>query len=264
MLGIIDSHENGVARFMEISHILEDLAYDDGMLPREAIEAAIVKHNQITPYLLQILEDAADKISELSNDESYQGHLYAMYLLAQFRETRALPLIIRLFSFSDETPHIIAGDVLTEDLSRILASVCNDVSLIKELIEAHNINPFVKAACISSLVSLVGIKKLSRESLIIYFGELLNYRLEKTPSFAWDTLVASICSLYPIELIYPIHKAFQMQLVDPKFISMHDVDTIIKEESVHSCLETLYSSTELINDTLEEMEKWLEAPAKPC
>lgn len=248
---------------MEISHILEDLAYDEGILPREAIEAAIVKHNQITPYLLQILEDAANTIHELSNDESYQGHLYAMYLLAQFRETRALPLIVRLFSFSDETPHIIAGDVLTEDLSRILASVCNDVSLIKDLIETPKINPFVKAACISSLVSLVGIQKLSRDSLIVYFGELLNYRLEKSPSFAWDTLIASICSLYPIELVHPINKAFQMNLVDTTFISMHDVETVIQEESVRSCLETLYSSTELINDTLEEMEKWLEVPTKP-
>lgn len=39
---------------MEISHILEDLVYDNGVLPREAIEAAIVKHHQITPYLLKI------------------------------------------------------------------------------------------------------------------------------------------------------------------------------------------------------------------
>lgn len=248
---------------MEISHILEDLAYDEGVLPREAIEAAIVKHNQITPYLLQILEDASNRITEVSNDESYQGHLYAMYLLAQFRETRALPLITRLFSFAGEVSHMIAGDVLTEDLSRILASVCDDVSLIKDLIEKPEVNAFVKAACISSFVCLVGAKKLSREYAIHYFGELLNYRLEKKPSFAWETLVASICALYPIELFHPIHKAFQMNLIDKTFISMDDVGTIIKEDSIESCLETLYSSTKLIHDTLEEMEKWLEAPSEP-
>lgn len=243
---------------MEISHILEDLAYDEGILPREAIEAAIVKHAQITPYLLQILEDATERVPELINDGSYQGHLYAMYLLAQFRETRALPLIIKLFSYSDDTPHAIAGDVLTEDLSRILASVCDDESLIKELIESPGINPYVKAAGISSLVHLVGIKKISREATIRYFGELLNYRLEKSRSFAWDSLIAAICALYPGELFYPISKAFNASLVDITFISMEDVINIINEETIESCLQELLSSPELINDTLEEMEKWLE------
>ncbi|WP_172600755.1 DUF1186 domain-containing protein [Chlamydia abortus] len=243
---------------MEISHILEDLAYDEGILPREAIEAAIVKHAQITPYLLQILEDATERVPELINDGSYQGHLYAMYLLAQFRETRALPLIIKLFSYSDDTPHAIAGDVLTEDLSRVLASVCDDVSLIKELIESPGINPYVKAAGISSLVHLVGIKKISREATIRYFGELLNYRLEKIRSFAWDSLIAAICALYPGELFYPISKAFDAGLVDITFISMEDVINIINEETIESCLQELLSSPELINDTLEEMEKWLE------
>ncbi|EPJ33852.1 hypothetical protein CP061683_0927, partial [Chlamydia psittaci 06-1683] len=240
---------------MEISHILEDLAYDEGILPREAIEAAIVKHAQITPYLLQILEDATERVPELINDGSYQGHLYAMYLLAQFRETRALPLIIKLFSYSDDTPHAIAGDVLTEDLSRILASVCDDESLIKELIESPGINPYVKAAGISSLVHLVGIKKISREATIRYFGELLNYRLEKSRSFAWDSLIAAICALYPGELFYPISKAFNAGLVDITFISMEDVINIINEETIESCLQELLSSPELINDTLEEMEK---------
>lgn len=243
---------------MEISHILEDLAYDEGILPREAIEAAIVKYRQITPYLLQILKEATERVTEIANDGSYQGHLYAMYLLAQFRESRALPLIIKLFSFTDDTPHAIAGDVLTEDLARILASVCDDDSLIKELIETPKINPYVKAAAISSLVYLVGIGKNSRNNLMHYFGELLNYRLEKEPSFAWDSLIASICSLYPGELFYPISKAFQTGLVDTAFISMEDIENIIHEESVESCLMQLSSSTELINDTLEEMEKWLE------
>ncbi|ANH78948.1 DUF1186 domain-containing protein [Candidatus Chlamydia sanziniae] len=243
---------------MDISHILEDLAYDEGILPREAIEAAIVKQTQITPYLLHILEDATKRIPEIVSDGSYQGHLYAMYLLAQFRETRALPLIIELFSFDDDTPHAIAGDVLTEDLPRILASVCNDDTLIKKLIETPNINPYVKAAAISGLVTLVGIRTNSRETTIQYFGELLNYRLEKIPSFAWDNLIAGTCTLYPKELVYPITKAFHAGLIDTTFISMEDVTNIISEETVESCINTLCSSTELINDTLEEMEKWLE------
>ncbi|WP_230454894.1 DUF1186 domain-containing protein, partial [Chlamydia trachomatis] len=60
------------------------------------------------------------------------------------------------------------------------------------------------------------------------------------------------------ELFYPISKAFSAGLIDTSFISMEDVETIIHEESIDSCLKEVLSSTDLINDTLEEMEKWLE------
>lgn len=64
--------------------------------------------------------------------------------------------------------------------------------------------------------------------------------------------------MYPGELFYPISKAFNAGLVDITFISMEDVINIINEETIESCLQELLSSPELINDTLEEMEKWLE------
>ncbi|EPP28737.1 hypothetical protein CP8484711_1415A, partial [Chlamydia psittaci 84-8471/1] len=81
-----------------------------------------------------------------------------------------------------------------------------------------------------------------------YFGELLNYRLKKSRSFAWDSLIAAICALYPGELFYPISKAFNAGLVDITFISMEDVINIINEETIESCLQQLLSSPELIND----------------
>jgi hypothetical protein len=50
------------------------------------------------------------------------AHLYAMFRLAQFRETRAYPLVVRFAS--------LPGDLLdslcfvTEDLGQVLTSVC--------------------------------------------------------------------------------------------------------------------------------------------
>ncbi|MEG0036535.1 MAG: DUF1186 domain-containing protein [Victivallaceae bacterium] len=243
---------------MDVAHILEDLAYDVGSLPREAIEAAVAKRDIISPYLLSILEEAIDRIPEIIEDESYQGHLYAMYLLAQFREIRAFPLIMQLFSFSGDIPHAIAGDVLTEDLPRIMASLCDNIRLIQEIIENPNINEYVRAAAETSLVVMVGVGKQDRNSVIDYFRQLLEYKLEKVQSFAWDNLIAVACSLYPEELLISIKKAFDADLIDPSFISFEDVTNIINEETKRDCLLELHQTTELIEDTLSEMEKWLE------
>ncbi len=242
---------------MEIAHILEELAYDMGELPREAIEAAIAKREQLIPYLLRVLEDAAVRLQEVIEHDNYQGHLYAMYLLAQFREVRAFPLILQLISYPGEIPHTILGDVLTEDLSRILASVCGgNIAPLQELIESPHLNEYVRAAAQTSLVMLVGCGLQSRGTIIDYFKQLFVERLEKKSSFVWDNLISCCCDLYPEELYKEICTIFGQGLVDPCFISLEDVGGILAEGKDNH-LFRLFQNAELIEDTLSEMEKWL-------
>lgn len=242
---------------MEVAQILEELAYDMGELPREAIEAAIARQHQITPYLLEILEDAATRIDEVIEHDNYQAHLYAMYLLSQFRETKAFPLILRLISVPGDLPHAILGDVLTEDLSRILASVCGqEISCLQMLVENTSLNEYVRSAALLSLVLLVGCGLYSRDEVVHYFKWLLTEGLEKKPSYIWDSLVSSACELYPQELYPLIHDAFSQGLINSALIDLPTVNAILlqtKEEHLFR----LIQKTELIEDTLSEMEKYL-------
>lgn len=243
---------------MNLAHIIEELAYDmGGELPRDAIEAAIAKRKQITPHLLAILEDATYRVDEIMEDDNYQGHLYAMYLLAQFREEKAYPFIVELFSYPGEIPHAIAGDVLTEDLSRILASVCGkNIEPLKCLIENSSINEYVRAACQACLVTLVGCGMINRKEVIEYFRTLFQEKLEKKPSFVWDHLIVSCCSLYPEELYEEIQEAFELNLINRAFISLEDVATTLAEEKQRHLFQ-LFHDAELIDDTVAEMEKWM-------
>jgi hypothetical protein len=242
---------------MDITHILEELAFDTGDLPREAIESAIAKREEITPHLLQILRDASTRIDEVIEQDNYQGHLYAMYLLAQFREVRAYPLIVKLSCYPGELPHAILGDVLTEDLSRILASVSRgDTGLIKQVIEDRLVNEYVRAASLMTLVTLVGAHLVKREEVIEYFLSLFQEKLEKRPSFVWDNLVLASLELHPGELYEEIKKAYDMQLIDLSFINPKQVDLIAQDSKEHH-LKALVQKTELIEDTVAEMEKWI-------
>lgn len=242
---------------MDIVQILEELAFDMGELPREAIEAAVVKKENITPHLLELLVAAQEKVEEIIEYDNYQGHLYAMYLLAQFREQRAYPLILKLLCFPGDLPHAMLGDVLTEDLCRILASVQDEnIEPIKQLIENPAMNEYVRAALLSTLVVLVGSGLRARSEIINYFKELFDHKLEKRPSFVWDHLVVSACELYPEELFPSIKKAFEKQLVDSCFITLEDVGSLLTQRK-ETHLFNLLKKTELIDDTVTEMEKWL-------
>ena len=83
---------------MDAQAIIERFKSFDWTFPREDLEAAIAARDQITPHLLQILEHAVKHAYELAEQEMYMGHICAMYLLAQFREQRAYPLIVEFFS----------------------------------------------------------------------------------------------------------------------------------------------------------------------
>ncbi|MGC9400278.1 MAG: DUF1186 domain-containing protein [Anaerolineae bacterium] len=133
---------------MEIETILQELRYiETGHFPREALEAAIAQPEAITPHLLQALEDAPGLLERFVAEPNYMLPLYAFYLLAQFRETRAYPLIVAFFSQPGELPLNTTGDFVTEDLGRVLASVSGgDPALMKTLIEDPQVNAYTRSA----------------------------------------------------------------------------------------------------------------------
>ena len=51
------------------------------------------------------------------------AHLYAMFLLAQFRETRAYPLVVRFALLPEDIEYSLCGDFITESLGQVIASV---------------------------------------------------------------------------------------------------------------------------------------------
>ena len=82
------------------------------------------RREEVTPEFLRTLEDAVNRATQLEAEGDYMAHLYAMFPLAQFRETRAYPLVVRLASLPGDLLDSFCGDFITEDLGAVLASVC--------------------------------------------------------------------------------------------------------------------------------------------
>ncbi len=87
---------------MELSEIIAELENYTGKFPRQALEEAIAQREAITPLLLENLEKWKDNLEELAQLPDYFLHIYAMFLLAQFKEFQAYPLIIEFFSAPGE------------------------------------------------------------------------------------------------------------------------------------------------------------------
>jgi hypothetical protein len=242
---------------MDIQDILKQLEVNEGTFPREAVAQAIAQREAMTPELLRILEDAYRDIEHLS-ETGYMAHIYAMYLLAQFREPRAYPLLIQFFSTPGEITLDVTGDVVTEDLGRILASVCNgDIGLTTALVENETANDYVRDAALRSLVSVVACGEQTREGVLAYYQSLFRGRLPREFSILWNGLVWSSTHLCPEELYEDIQQAYEDGLVETGVIRLEDVEKTL-ERGKERVLDELSNNQRyrLITDTISEMEGW--------
>src|SRR5215467_722963 len=171
---------------MDVEEILQQFATTARTFPREAVAQAIAQREAITPELLRVLAEAQHNIEHLIESDS-MAHIYAMYLLAQFREPRAYPLIVEFFSIPGDIALDTTGDVATEDLGRMLASVsCGDIRLMTALVENAHANEYVRVAALRGLVTLVACGEQSRDDIITYVQRLYQGELARDGSFVWS------------------------------------------------------------------------------
>ena len=85
-----------------ISEILEAFKNFDGSYKREQVDAALELKEEITPALIEILENALADPETYINDLERFDLTYALMLLGHFRESKAHEVIVDLFSWGNE------------------------------------------------------------------------------------------------------------------------------------------------------------------
>jgi hypothetical protein len=178
---------------MEIQELFLRLEQHRGSFPNDLIADAIARREEVTPPLLAMLEDIDQNPEPWLADQDRMIHIYALYLLALFRETRAYPLLVRIFSRPGEFAFELAGDVVTQDLSGMLASVSGgDVSGMTALMENEQANEYARSAAICGMSALVDTTQRTRDEVMSYFAQLFQ-KLEQKPGAHWDEL-ANVCA----------------------------------------------------------------------
>jgi Protein of unknown function (DUF1186) len=243
---------------MQIEEILSELENTTGKFPVVAIERAREEREAITPRLLSTLEELSNNLEELLEKSDYILHLYALYLLAEFREPLAYPVIIKFFSVPGEIALDLTGDLVTEDLGRILASV-NDGNIepIKQLIENKDVNEYVRGAALKSLLVLVAHDKIPRAQVIQYYKELFSNLGEEEDYYIWTSLVINSTELCAVELNEEINRVFEEDLVEQFFIDQEDVNDSFqqgREVGLNKLRENPRYS--FIKDAISEMKDW--------
>jgi hypothetical protein len=223
--------------------------------PREVFESADAKRSDLTPLLLEALEEGLRNPLGCSPEQSTQ-FCHALYLLAKWRESRALPAVLRWLSLPGENAFDLTGDVATNDGGRILAAVCGgDLSGIKVLAENESVHPSLQGQGMVALEALVAWGELTLEALKDYLLELVDTRLPQGPAEGW-TGVAITSAELGIEEVFPaVRNAFTRGWVDNGLFDGELYEEMLTQAKTGE-LGTLMERCPRIEDVAEETEWW--------
>lgn len=239
--------------------LLERIQFNNGKFPEAELREIIKNKEEYIPELLDILDYAYENPEEIEEDQDYFAHIYASYLLAQFREPGAHSKIVKLVSLPGDMAYNIYGDTITEDLSSLLASTYDgDDSLIKGLIEDESIDEYVRGSAIASLTILAIYNMKTRNEVVDYFKTLFKGKLNREQSSAWSSLINECCDLRAVELYEDIKLAFKENLIDLMSIGLEDVEDSFELSIDSFSLEDLKFNNHntLITDTISKLKNW--------
>src|SRR5262245_15606353 len=246
---------------MTTEDILRAFTHNDDRFPREALEQAVAKKNEITPRLLKILERVADDPDEVLNQDD-SSYYYALYLLAQFRETQAYPLVARIASLPPETVDALLGDTICEGLPKILASVCGgDTSLITRLAENTEAEKYTRGSALYALLALTLSGDKTRDEVMSYYSRLFDATLKEEPSEGRENVLTTLAhcatELCPEELYDRIKEAFENDLIEDFIIDFEEVADKVAEGN-EAVMPRLREDRpyRLVESAIKEMEWW--------
>lgn len=231
---------------MKINEIIEELKYATDECPVSAIKEARKNKKEIAEILLKNLEDVI-KNPDIIFDENL--HQFSLFLLAEFREKRAFPLIMKILNqFEEEDLDYLLGDILTENLNSILASTFDgNFYALYNIIDNPEKEDFLRGAVLSSIAILYNNDVINKQFLLDYLSNILEkYKNDNT---CLITEIASItCDLKLYELVPQIEEIFINDEFDEDYMTFEDFKYFMDEPP----LETY----DYINDSISAMS-WI-------
>ena len=237
------------------TEIIQALTPYTGHFPETALRAAIEQKDEVSTLLVQALEEVAADPKKFAKPD-YMLHLFAAYLLAQFRDKRAYEPLCRISAAPAETADNLFGDTSTERLDSILASVYDgNPEPLKRLIESDEVYEFIRGAALEAFVILFHTGQISREEALEYFRSLFQEKLRREPGQVWNSLAGAVGFMPAPELIPEMRKAYEDDLIDPFYASLEDFEreALTPFESKEDWQRDKQT---LIDDTISEMEWW--------
>lgn len=211
-----------------VAQLKKSLSRVSDLLPRAALQQAVAQREVLTPVLLEALASVQIQGERSSSSSRSRLALHALYLLTEFREPAAWPVVIELFSSMSSAENIAIGDdfdeVVCDRLSQILATLCpGDIAPLQAIIENQSIDEYVRDAALGALVVRYHQGDLELERLQAYLHQLYQGGLEREKNQVWNAWVQACFNTEPEPFMSALTDLYERELADTYYITLEEL-----------------------------------------
>jgi hypothetical protein len=213
-----------------IAEILSAFKNFDHSYRREEVNAAVGMQEEITPHLLEILERVVQSPEEYSEDADRFDHIYALMLLAYFRETRAHGSLVNIASLPHDVLFDMFGDMVTEDFGHMLVETCGgDLALIEGLLRNKEADDYARGAAADALAYAVVDGTASLELVMtILIGVFDGWKEEEEFRDCYQFIASRMLALQPVAVVEKVREAYENGMISGLYMNERTI-----EESVN-------------------------------
>ena len=240
----------------QLDGILKKIESDFNLLnnkfQKASVELALKYPKEVTPLLIRLLEPAMKNPENM--DISYNGHIYATYLLAAFKEPQAFPLLLEISQLTDDELDLDIDDCITDNLHWFIsATYNNNFPELAELLESQNTSVWTKHTLLFTLLMLCEKGTLTTDFLSNYYSELF-----KNPAYAPDNdiYISLIRVCYELDAKY-FYKIISKTLVTIDLEHIYITNNSLEKKAANPKYNLRNESSpnlEFVNDVINEMK----------
>lgn len=233
-------------------------------LPLAALALADTHRDEIAPYLIAELTGLATDLGPVRQDD-YVLHLYAMLLLARWRDTRAYRPLVALGHLDENSVDTVFGQLVHDSYGRALASTCDgDLTPLIALAEDPAASQWGRGAALEALAVAAIEGRAARAPVIDFladFGTREAQALQDDPESGADfqlidQIVSHLADLGAAEQLPLMAEWFTAGLIDTSYMDPQDVLSGARRNPAE-CLAALRAAGHgLIDDLQPEIAAW--------
>ena len=210
---------------ISIDSAVHDFAACGEVLPREAMQWALDHWDEAGPRFVELIEQFAS--GEDTSVETREALFFVIHLLGEKAEKKAYAPLCRLI-LDDEVSEQVLGDAVTENLIKILISICDgDPVPLTTLIETGAANEFARSSAFRTLAYLAATNRLSGFDMRDYLSRFPTDLQPEEGNYVWVGWLDAIAYMGYDELTPLVEEAFSRELIDEMAMDLADYRRIL-------------------------------------
>ena len=241
---------------MTPDEILSELARKD-IFPKDAMAAARAQRDVMAPIFVALLDRLSKQRAAAMRDDDLFALIPVVYLLGEWRETRAYQPLLRLMRRSTKTIDLTLGDAVTESGFRLIAGTFDgDLEPLFDAVMDLGADDFARGAMMSGLVMIASLHPGLRPTIEAFIRNFRKRQKKGSPDLliGW---VEAVADLGLEDMVDEVQDVFAKGLIPKDYCSFNDIwaDLQATREAGGTPSSRRYEAG-LIEDAIEELSRW--------